>query len=98
MIDTVRGLPRDLVTALSFLTRLPLPVLSRRQRAQMRGPAEAMAAFPLAGLVLGARLVGLDRLRTLTAFPPAPGTILLVVALVPLTCGVPLDGLLAAAD
>jgi adenosylcobinamide-GDP ribazoletransferase len=98
MIDTVRGLSRDLITALSFLTRLPLPASSRRQSAQMRGPAEAVATFPLAGLVLGALLVGLDRLLSLTAFPLATRNILLVVALVALTGGLHLDGLMDTCD
>src|SRR2546423_7712403 len=98
MIHMVRGLPRDLVTALSFLTRLPLPALSRRQSAHVRGPAEAMATFPLAGLVLGALLVGLDRLLSLTAFPLPTRNILLVVALVALTGGLHLDGLMDTCD
>jgi adenosylcobinamide-GDP ribazoletransferase len=98
MIDMVRGLPRDLATALCFLTRLPLPALSRRQSAQMRGPAQAMAAFPLAGLVLGALLVGLDKLLGLTAFPLTTRNILLVVALVALTGGLHLEGLMDTCD
>src|ERR687884_1416998 len=98
MIDMVRRLPRDLITALCFLTRLPLPALSCWQSAHMRGPAEAMATFPLAGLVLGALLVGLDRLLNLTAFPLATRSILLVVALVALTGGLHLDGLMDTCD
>ena len=89
----VRGLPRDLVTALCFLTRLPLPALAHRQCTQMHGPAQAMAAFPLSGLVLGTLLVGLDRLLSLTAFPLTTRNILLVVALVALTSGLDLEGL-----
>ena len=98
MIDMVRGLPRDLVTALCFLTRLPLPGLSHRQCTQMYGPGQAMAAFPLAGLVLGALLVGLDRLLSLTAFPLTTRNILLVVALVALTGGLHLEGLMDTCD
>ena len=98
MIDMVRGLPRDLVTALCFLTRLPLPGLSHRPCTQMHGPGQAMAAFPLAGLVLGALLVGLDRLLSFTAFPLTTRNIQLIVALVALTGGLHLDGLMDTCD
>src|SRR5919202_6518068 len=98
MIDIVRGLPRDLVTALCFLTRLPLPAVFHGQCTQMHGPGQAMAAFPLAGLVLGALLVGLDRLLSLTAFPLTTRNILLVVALVALTGGLHLEGLMDTCD
>ena len=57
-----------------------------------------MATFPLAGLVLGALLVGLDRLLSLTTFPLATRNILLVVALVALTGGLHLDGLMDTCD
>lgn len=89
----MRDLPGDLVEALHFLTRLPLPG-SR----PIRGPAAALAAFPLAGLVLGLLLAGLDTILGHTPLPWFTRDVLLVVALVLLTGGLHLDGLMDTCD
>jgi len=89
----LRALPGDLLEALGFLTRLPLPG-SRRAR----GPAEALAAFPLAGCVLGLLLALFDAGLGLTRLPPFTRDALVVVALVLLTGGLHLDGLMDTCD
>jgi len=86
-------LPRDLVESLRFLTRLPLP----GPRA-MRNPGEALAAFPLVGLVLGLLLALLDLALSLTRLPLFTRDALIVVALVLLTGGLHLDGLMDSCD
>src|SRR2546423_10358470 len=85
--------PGDLVEALHFLTRLPLPATRA-----LRGPATALAAFPLAGLVLGLLLAGLDAILSGMSLPWITRDILLVVALVLLTGGLHLDGLMDTCD
>ncbi len=89
----LRALPGDLLEALGFLTRLPLPGPRRT-----RGPAEALAAFPLAGCVLGLLLALLDAGLGRTRLPPFTRDTLVVVALVLLTGGLHLDGLMDACD
>lgn len=93
MLAVLRLLPRDLAESLRFLTRLPLP-----GPPAMRNPGEALAAFPLAGLVLGLLLTRLDALLELTRFPPFTRDVLLVVALVLMTGGLHLDGLMDSCD
>lgn len=93
MIAVLRGLPRDLLVALHFLTRLPLPGTQAAQ-----GPADAVAAFPLAGLVLGLSLAGLDQVLGFTALPLFTRNVLLVIALVLLTGGLHLEGLMDTCD
>jgi adenosylcobinamide-GDP ribazoletransferase len=93
------GLPGDLLTALSFLTRLPLGWFARTLgREEMRPPSEAVAVFPLVGLVLGVLLAILDALLSLTRLPLLSRDVLLVVALVWGTGGLHLDGLMDTCD
>jgi adenosylcobinamide-GDP ribazoletransferase len=86
-------LPGDLVEALLFLTRLPVPATRA-----LRGPATALAALPLAGLVLGLLLASLDVILSDTSLPWITRDILLVVGLVLLTGGLHLDGLMDTCD
>jgi adenosylcobinamide-GDP ribazoletransferase len=98
-MKALSGLAGDLLTALSFLTRLPLGWLARvLGREEMRPPSEAVAAFPVVGLVLGVLLAVLDALLSLTRLPPLSRDVLLVVALVWGTGGLHLDGLMDTCD
>jgi adenosylcobinamide-GDP ribazoletransferase len=98
-MNAFSGLAGDLLTALSFLTRLPLGWLRRALgREEMGAPGEAMAVFPLVGLVLGMLLAVLDGLLSLTRLPLLSRDVLLVVALVWYTGGLHLDGLMDACD
>lgn len=95
-------------SAVGFLTILPLA-----PRRASDGMASARGWFPLVGLLLGAALVGIDLLFTPVsllfplsdtaiyqrpAFPPLLSAALIVVALVVLTRGLHLDGLMDSAD
>lgn len=84
---------RDLLDALRFLTLLPVP-----GRHTESGPAAAIGAFPLAGLLLGLLLVCLDTLLGRAGLPLSGRDTLLVVALVLLTGAMQLDGLMAVCD
>jgi adenosylcobinamide-GDP ribazoletransferase len=83
---------RGLLAALRFLTSLPL-----RGPAEPAGLERALAWFPLVGLALGAVLVGLDRLLSAVFAHPLVD-FLLLAALVLLTGGLHLDGLVDTAD
>jgi len=93
VIATLRALPSDLWEALHFLTRLPLPGAT-----PTRGPADAAAAFPLVGLVLGLVLVVLDALLGKTHLAGAGADALLVAASIAATGGLHLDGLMDTCD
>lgn len=80
--------------ALQFLTWLPSPV---RRPASAGELGRAQAYFPLVGFVLGVILVLLDTLLR-AALPPAVAGALLVAALVALTGGLHLDGLIDSCD
>jgi adenosylcobinamide-GDP ribazoletransferase len=83
-----------LLAALEFLTRLrvrPTPP------GDMRRVAAAQGWFPAVGFILGALLLGIDRLAS-RALPEPSVDVLLVVALAALTGGLHLDGLGDAAD
>jgi len=83
----------DLAEALVFLTRLPLPV-----RRSPCGLGAVVAVFPLAGLVLGLLLLALDTGSQAAGLPPTTRNVLIVVALVVLTGGLHLDGLMDTCD
>lgn len=93
MIAVLRGLPRDLLASLRFLTRLPLPGAPT-----VRGPGDSLAAFPLAGLVLGLLIVALDAIFAHLRLPLFTRDVLVVLALVLLTGGLHLDGLMDTCD
>ncbi len=80
--------------ALEFLTRLRV---RRTPAGDIRTVAAAQGWFPVVGLLLGALLLGIDRLAS-RALPEASVDVLLVVALAALTGGLHLDGLGDAAD
>lgn len=80
--------------ALEFLTRLRL---RRTPPGDLRRVAAAQGWFPAIGLILGALLLGTDRLAS-RALPATSVDVLLVVALAALTGGLHLDGLGDAAD
>ncbi len=88
----------EILTALGFLTRLPLVTVSRTLGQRMGLPGEAVAAFPVAGLILGAVLAGLDAVLGLTRLPAISRDVVLVVAQVWLTGGLHLDGLMDTCD
>jgi adenosylcobinamide-GDP ribazoletransferase len=82
------------LTALAFLTRLPLrPDVPH----SLPDVARAQGWFPAVGLFLGALLWAFDRLA-LHALPEASVDVLLVVALAALSGALHLDGLADAAD
>lgn len=82
-----------MLTALIFLTALPLP-----QR-NLNGAtlARSLVYFPLAGLLIGAILALLDWLLALVV-PPVVGTALVLLAVVLLTRALHLDGLIDSCD
>lgn len=79
---------KGLVTAIGFLTRLPVPV-------RELGPADAAAAmvwYPAVGAILAALVVAVHQGATTTWGAPVAG-ILAVITLAALTGGLHLDGL-----
>ena len=87
------GLLRDLLQALRFLTRFPVP-----GPPDQRGPGEAMGAFPLVGLVLGLSLALIDQLAAIAGLGTSGRDALLVAAWVAATGGLHLDGLMDSCD
>lgn len=85
----------DFLTALGFLTTLPLPNSWRMVTPDQIG--RSLSYFPLAGLVIGGILVGVDRALGFV-FPPLLGSALVVVALVIFIGGLHLDGLADTCD
>jgi adenosylcobinamide-GDP ribazoletransferase len=83
-----------LMQALSFLTVLRIPARVGRDSAPTPWTA---AWFPLVGLVLGAGLIGLDRLLAFV-LPRPVGSTMLIVAWVAVTGALHLDGLMDCAD
>ncbi len=82
-----------MLTALGFLTALPLP---RREftAAQL---ARSLIFFPLVGLLIGGLLLGLDWLLALV-LPPEVRAALLIAALLGLTRALHVDGLIDCCD
>jgi len=79
--------------AVEFLTRVRL----RRTPSTLKEVAAAQGWFPLVGLLIGAALLGFDRLAQ-RALPAASVDVMLVVLLAGVTGGLHLDGLADAAD
>jgi adenosylcobinamide-GDP ribazoletransferase len=88
----LRSEATGLLAALRFLTSLPL-----RGPAEPAGLERALAWFPLVGLGLGAVLVGLDHLLAAVFARPFVD-FLLLAAMVLLSGGLHLDGLVDTAD
>ncbi len=82
------------LVAVEFLTRLRV---RRTPRGDLEQVARSQMWFPAVGLLIGALLVGIDRLA-MKALPPQSVDVLLVVALALITGGLHLDGLADAAD
>ncbi|MEX2247664.1 MAG: adenosylcobinamide-GDP ribazoletransferase [Dehalococcoidia bacterium] len=85
---------KPFLSAVQFLTRLPVPGATPGDLTAVAG---AQAWFPAVGLLLGAALVGVDRIA-MRALPPVAVDALVVVALIVLTGALHLDGLADAAD
>lgn len=85
---------RGLALAVQFLTRLPISV---RGEVTGREVSRAGAWFGMAGLVIGALVAGLDALFAL-ALPALVRAVLDAVAVVLITGGLHLDGLMDTAD
>lgn len=83
-----------MLTALGFLTALPVP---RAGELKPGALARSLASFPLVGLLVGALLVALD-LALLAVLPVGVRAALLIVAVVALTRGLHLDGLMDCCD
>ncbi len=85
---------RGLVTAIRFLTIVPVPGRG------LEGPealGRAAGWFPLVGLILGGFLWAADRLLSM-AFPPLLSALLVLVTWKALTGGIHLDGLADTLD
>ena len=81
---------RGLLLALALLTRLPVRLAPPPQEHEH---GEAMAAYPLVGLLLGALLVALAMLGFWLGLPHGPLALLLLILRVGLTAALHLDGL-----
>lgn len=83
-----------MLTALGFLTALPLPGVSRRAVAPL---GRATGYFPLVGAAIGLLLAGLDWLLA-RFIPLEPRAVLLIAAGVAITRALHLDGLMDSCD
>lgn len=87
---------RQLLIAITFLTTIPLPI---PKGITPREQGEAIAFFPIVGLVLGGILAGIDRIAgTIWTWSSLGKNSLLVVIMVLLTGGLHLDGLMDTCD
>ena len=84
----------SLLAAVAFLTTLPLPA---RWRTEPRQLARSVRWFPLVGLAIGLLLAGFDALIGLVTAGPVRDA-LLIVAILVLTGGLHLDGLMDTCD
>jgi adenosylcobinamide-GDP ribazoletransferase len=80
---------KSLLAALQFLTIIPVKI----KELGKKEVAEAMAFFPLVGLLLGAILTGIYLALSYLGLAHLATSIILVVALIILTGGIHLDGL-----
>ena len=86
---------RGLLLALALLTRLPVRLSPPPQEHEH---GEAVAAYPLVGLLLGALLVALAMIGFWLGLPHGPLALLLLIVWVGLTGALHLDGLADSAD
>ncbi len=84
----------SILMAFRFLTILPVPL---PREVPEKGMGQAVAWYPLVGLVLGGLVAGADLLLGL-AFPPALRSALAVAAWVALTGALHLDGFMDCCD
>ena len=85
---------KRLILAITFLTRIPLPV-SKDVTSEEIG--RSMPFFPLVGLLIGLILIGIDRSLSYL-WPPVVINVALFVSLVAITGGLHLDGLMDTCD
>lgn len=83
-----------LITAVQFLTRLPLPVRIEWTPAVLR---RSLAFYPVVGMILGLLLTGSGWVLEKT-LPPLPAAALLLCLWIGLTGALHLDGLMDTAD
>ncbi len=89
------GALEDLIIALQFLTRLPVPIQTDWRPGRL---ARAAWAFPLAGLVAGSLGAGVFWLTVLAGLGPTIAAILTVAAGLLITGALHEDGLVDVAD
>ncbi len=96
---TKHGILQDLLVALRFYTRLPLPVLAREVAPHAAPSLKRMAyAVPLAGAVIGGLGGIVLALGLLLKLPALPAAVLAVTAMVLMTGAFHEDGLADTAD
>ena len=93
--DTASGLARDVLLALSLLTRLPLPRLPEEAFATQ---ARAGWAFPVAGLVVGVLVAGTGAVALAMGLSPVIAAGLCLAAQAIVTGAMHEDGLADTAD
>ena len=91
---TLAALPRDTVSALTFLSRLPVPAAGHERPDFTRVPA----AFPLAGLLIGLGPAAVCLASVGIGLSPLVAAILAVAALAIITGALHEDGLADCAD
>ncbi len=85
---------RGLITALQFLTIIPL---SRKRECSREELARSMALYPLAGLIIGMCLAAVHCICRLV-FPPLVTDVMIIGALVVITGALHLDGFADTVD
>lgn len=85
---------KRLILAVTFLTRLPLPIPKNITDKDM---GTSTPFFPLVGLIIGLMLVGIDRLFSIV-FPLAVVNAVIFISLIIITGGLHLDGLMDTCD
>ncbi len=80
--------------AVQFLTIIPLKI----KEVSEKGLANSAAYFPLAGLLIGLLLLGINYFTSILSLPLLTSNIILVVSLIVITGGMHLDGLADTAD
>lgn len=80
--------------AITFLTRLPVPVSKKVSQGEI---GKSTPFFPLVGLLVGALLVGIDYL-SLRIWPQTIVNIILITCLIAITGGLHLDGFIDTCD
>jgi adenosylcobinamide-GDP ribazoletransferase len=85
---------KSLLTAIQFLTILPMPSRFQPNECDLR---RSLFFFPVVGLILGAILALLD-IGVCRLFPALPTSVLMVIAMLAVSGGFHMDGLSDTAD
>jgi adenosylcobinamide-GDP ribazoletransferase len=85
---------KRLLLAITFLTRLPLPIPKNITNSDM---GRSTPFFPLVGLIIGLMLVGIDRIFSLI-LPSIVVNAIIFISLIVITGGLHLDGLMDTCD